>query len=222
MALKPSHSPPNLAWRVSISAGSGLEHAVDLVAPVSTGSTCGCRWVIGRIKTCSSNIGTTSIASQCTRLTDIRESRRHETGIATVSARPTSLHCIAAVRINHVVVVTQHSVHQTRRRLTVDAGVVGEGSVARPARDTRGSRGSRGGGDAVSANCARDGASCVDCRYARWHETASAVILAVFTGNQVLRRARIARIREFIGITIEAIRFEIARCDFAVFARVML
>ena len=219
MALGKSSLTPNLAR-------SWLKHAVDLVAPVSTGSTRGCGCIGTSSITRRRNRATAGGASQCTRHTDIRKSRRHETGITTVSARPTSLHCRAAVRINHFVGVNReiinHIGHVARRRLTVDAGVVGEGSVARPARDTRGSRGSRGGGDAVSANCARDGASCVDCRYARWHETASAVILAVFTGNQVLRRARIARIREFIGITIEAIRFEIARCDFAVFARVML
>ena len=137
MALKPSSLAPNLACRVSI---SGLEHAVDLVAPISTGSTCGCRGGAAISIARRRNRGTTSSARQCTRLTDIRKSRRHETGITTVSARPTSLHCRAAVRINHFVGVNReiinHIGHVARRRLTVDAGVVGEASrVTRDARE---------------------------------------------------------------------------------------
>ena len=140
MALKSSSSAPNLACWGSASAASGLKHAVDLVAPVSTGSTCGC--ISTSSITRRRNRATAGVASQCTRLTDIRKSRRHETGIATVSARPTSLHCRTAVRISHFVGVTReiinHIGHVARRRLTVVASVIGEGSGgAGAARDAR-------------------------------------------------------------------------------------
>ena len=189
MALKPSSLPPDLACRGS----SGLKHAVDLVAPVSTGSTCGC---IGTSSiTRRRNRATASVASQCTRHTDIRKSRRHETGIATVSARPTSLHCIAARRINHFVGVTReiinHIGHVARRRLTVDAGVVGEASrVTRNAGRSLGSR-------APVIRVARDSTSRADCSFARWHGIVGAVVLAVCAGSHVRhrRRAWIARIR---------------------------
>jgi hypothetical protein len=132
MALKPSHSPPNLACRVSISAGSGLEHAVDLVAPVSTGNARGCSGSI----TCPRN-RTAGSARQCLLLTGIRKTPRHGTGGATVLARPTNLHSIAARRISYVGGVNKQRAHLARRRLTVDPGVVGKAShsVAGDARE---------------------------------------------------------------------------------------
>ena len=197
MGLKPSSLAPNLACRVSI---SGLEHAVDLVAPISTGSTCGCRGGAAISIARRRNRGTTSSARQCTRLTDIRKSRRHGIG-ATVSTRPISLHCIAAVRINHFVVggtreIINHIGHVARRRLTVDAGVVGKASrVARDARECTCS------GDDIS--------SCIRCRtrfgrHSRrtvfdtvnlyggvpccerfWHVSISAAVLTAITSLQI-------------------------------------